>query len=310
MFVSVSALCGDKVEWLCPFLGVPINLRSSHTPSCSFIENPCLQQSLLIVLVLEFFFPVHTVPTILLSCFFLFCSFSLEKLWWFHRFVQGRGQHYVFLSGGTRRNFPESGVFQNPWLRFGDPTSVLAWWGKEGSGWDRPTVVWDGPAPASMQQHHHLRLGKSPSSHLGTAGAVGHTTHSWAGAEPSSSSPRQAQLCSSDTTLCKTSSLLKGMMSGPDFNLLYVVYVLVGEVIPAVYTYIWEEPMYNVYIYMSSVVAAGLCHTEVSEHQVLLSLGLLVSLDSFCVCDDLWMGTSEAIKMILDRLFLINTHKK
>lgn len=100
------------------------------------------------------------------------------------------------------------------------------------------------------------------------------------------------------------------MMSGPNFNLLYAVYVLVGEVIPAVYTYIWEEPMYKVYIYMSSVVAAGLCHTEVSEHQVLLSLGLLVSLDSFCVCDDLWMGTSEAIKMILDRLFLINTHKK
>lgn len=54
---------------MCPFLGVPINLRSSHTPSCSFIENPCLQQSLLIILVLEFFFPV---PTILLSCFFFY----------------------------------------------------------------------------------------------------------------------------------------------------------------------------------------------------------------------------------------------
>lgn len=55
-----------------------------------------------------------------------------------------------------------------------------------------------------------------------------------------------------------------------------------------------------VYIYMSSVVAAGLLHREVSEHRVLLSLGLLVSLDSFCVYDDLclWMGTSEAIKVI------------
>lgn len=42
-----------------------------------------------------------------------------------------------------------SGVFQNSWQRFGNPTSVLARGGKEGSGWDRHTVVWDGPAPAS-----------------------------------------------------------------------------------------------------------------------------------------------------------------
>lgn len=95
-----------------------------------------------------------------------------------------------------------SQVFQNSLLRFEVPPSVLAWWGKEGSGWDRHRVVWDGPAPpvsVQGQRDPHLGLGKSLSSHLGTAQQ--HQPHSWTGAEPSSASPRQAQLCSSDIAL-------------------------------------------------------------------------------------------------------------
>lgn len=51
----------------------------------------------------------------------------------------------------------------------------------------------------------------------------------------------------------------------------------------------------------SLVAAAGSCSTEeVSEHRAALSLSLLASLVSFCIYYDLcvWMGTSEAIKVI------------
>lgn len=80
------------------------------------------------------------------------------------------------------------------------------------------------------------------------------------------------------------------MMSGPNVNLLNAVYIEVGEVLPAVY----------VFIYGISGGSRTVPYREVSEHRVLLSLAFLVSLDSFCVYDDLclYLGTSEAIKVI------------
>lgn len=47
---------------------------------------------------------------------------------------------------------------------------------------------------------------------------------------PSSSLTWKAQLCSSNTALFETNSVLKGIISGPNFNLLYAIYVVVGEV--------------------------------------------------------------------------------
>lgn len=160
-------------------------------------------------------------------------------------------------------------------------------------------MVWDCPAPASVQQWYepHLGLGKSPNPHLSPAQQ--HQPHSWAGAEPSSSSPRQTWLCA-----LITSSVLKEM-SAPNFNLLYTVHIVV--VIHPVFQYISGRNPYLMCIYIYIYVTSGGSRTapyrEVSEHQVLWCLGLLVSLDSFYVCHDLWVGTSETIKVIWRHCF-------
>lgn len=166
-----------------------------------------------------------------------------------------------------------------------DPHSALFWWEKEGSGWDGHPVCWDGPRSSISVSPHVWDSVKAPglawalltSINCVSGRGVRCLPHPWLG-KPSSALP---------TVQFETNSVLKGIISGPNFNLLYVK-------LPAP-LYIWEEPVINGDS-RNLQYRGGKC-----EHPSLLSIGLLVSLDSFCVyCDfDLWMGTSEAIKVIL-----------